>query len=249
MIDYELVLKKFKEYVNNFDTKDENINRKISHSYHVADLCGKLSKRLNLKEEEIILSKTIGILHDIGRFTQFEKTNCYDDLTSKIDHAELAVDYLFKDNHIKDFKIPSKYYKIIEKSIFNHNKLRIENNLNKEELFWSKFIRDIDKIDIFRVCGTNFQLEFMESVSNKVQEKFNKDSLIDRKDINNDSDNVVSYLGFVYDIEFKESYELLNDSDNLELFISSIIVDKYKEDEFNKYVQEIRNYLKSKLEE
>lgn len=154
MINYENVLKEFKKYVEQFDSDNEMIAMKISHSYHVAELAKILGKRLELTEEEINLVKTIGLLHDIGRFVQYEKTKSYNAATTKIDHGKVATDYLFKEEHIQDFAIPEKYYSIVETAIYNHNKLEIETELTEEELFYVHLTRDADKIDIFRQEAT-----------------------------------------------------------------------------------------------
>ena len=100
MLQYENVLKEFMKYVNTFDSKDKNIAMKISHSIHVADLAGKLAKRLELEDEQVVFCKILGLLHDIGRFAQYEKTKSYSDYKTKFDHALYGVDYLFKENLI-----------------------------------------------------------------------------------------------------------------------------------------------------
>ncbi len=249
MIDYEKVLKEFKKYLEKFDSKDEMIAMKISHSYHVANLANILSKRLELTEEEKNVAKTLGLLHDIGRFVQYEKEKFYSDVKTKIDHGALAVDYLFKEKHIKDFEIPEKYYWLIEKSIFNHNKLEIENGLSEKEDFFAKFLRDIDKIDIFRQQGTSVEnWVFKEPISKEVTKSFYEHHLVHMTDVANNTDYTVSQIAYLYDIYFKESYELLEETDNLELFLSTIDVEKGMEQEFEKIKKEARTYLKERIE-
>ncbi len=249
MIDYEFVLKKFKEYVNNFDTNDKGIAMKISHSYHVADLANKLAKRMELNEEDTLLAKTIGLLHDIGRFAQYERTHEYNDIKTYIDHGQVGSDYLFQENHIEDFKLPEKYYQVIQKAILNHNKLTIETDLNEQELFFVKLIRDIDKIDVFRQNATEEDLSYKESVSKEVANMYHKHALVDLKKVKSDSDDILYTTAFAFDINFQESYELLEDTDNLELYFSVVEVDKHFEEELEGYKREIRDYIKERLEE
>lgn len=248
MINYENVLKEFKKYLEQFNRTDEMIAMKISHSVHVADLAMKLGKRLELTEEELELVKTIGLLHDIGRFVQYEKIKSYNDATTKIDHGKLATDYLFKEGHIKDFGIPKKDYAIIEKTIFNHNKLEIEDDLTEEERFFVHLIRDADKIDIFRQEAVLENKTFVEAISPKVKEEFFKHHLIDRLEVKNKSDEVLVELAYVFDIHFQESYELLRDTDNLELYLSVIEVDKGLEEEFVGIKQKVRKFLEERIE-
>ncbi len=249
MLDYSIVLKQFKKYVERFNTKDKMIAMKISHSYHVADLAGKLGKRLELNEEELPLVKIIGLLHDIGRFVQYEECGSYNDATTKIDHGEVAVHYLFQEGHIRDFSIPKKYDSIIEKAIYNHNKLEIEKNLTKEELFYTHFTRDVDKIDIFRQDATVENKSFIEPLSPEVKKAFFEHHLIDINNVKNKSDGIAIELAYTFDIHFKESYELLQDTDNLELYLSVIEVDKGIEEEFNELKQEVRKFLEERIQE
>lgn len=251
MIDYSLVLKIFKKYLEKFDEKDPMIAMKISHSYHTAELAKILGKRLGLKLEELELVKTIGLLHDIGRFVQYEKSRKYNDFASKIDHGQLAINYLYHENHIQDFKVPKKYYPMIKKAIFNHNKLAIEKNLTEKELFFTRFLRDVDKIDIFRQNGA-FSGEyecFNEKPTDKVKKDFYAHHLVDGKNVKNNSDLVISEIAYVFDIQFPESYELLKETDNLELYLTAIEVKKEVEEEYEKIKKEVRNYLEERLSE
>lgn len=248
MINYENVLKEFKKYVEQFNNNDEMIAMKISHSYHVAELAKILGKRLEITEENINLVKTIGLLHDIGRFVQYEKTKSYNDATTKIDHGQVATDYLFKEGHIKDFAIPEKYYSIIEKAIYNHNKLEIETDLTEEELFCVHLTRDVDKIDIFRQEAAIENKSFIEPISPKVKEAFFEHHLIDINEIITKSDWILVELAYVFDIHFRESYELLKDTDNLELYLSVVEVDKGMEEEFDDIKKELRKYLEERIE-
>lgn len=247
MIDYNIVVEEFKKFLEKFDAKDPKIAMKIRHSYHVADLAGKLGKILELTEEDILLSKTIGLFHDIGRFFQYEK---YSDCKSKIDHASVGIEYLFENEHINDFKIPKRYYPIIEKAILNHNKLKIEDDLVDKELFFAKFLRDVDKIDILRQNITLAESRsYSVPLTNSVKKSFYEHHLVDKKEIQNQSDTIVVEIAYVFDIEFKESYELLMETDNLELYLSVIDVTKEQEQEWEAIKKEIRNYLEERIRE
>lgn len=250
MLNYDIVRQQFKKYFETFDVKDKRIAMKISHSYHVADLGRKLGKRLDLNEEELVLSETLGLLHDIGRFIQYEKMKSYNEVKTNINHGQEAINYLFQEGHIKDFGIPEKYYDIIKKAIFNHNKFEIEEGLNEKELFFAKLLRDIDKIDIFRQDATSSTLKNYDKPINKqVKKAFYNHTLVDNINIKTPSDAIVGELAFIFDINFKESYELLYDTDNLELFLTMIEVNKECTSEFDLIKKEIRKFLEERLED
>jgi len=249
-VDYNFAVNAFEDYVKKFEMKDK-ISMKYKHTYCVVRLMEKLAKRLQLSEEEINLAKIIGLLHDIGRFKQVDKTGDFNDLQSNIDHAEVGCDYLFKNNHIRDFVLDDKYDKVIYNAIKYHNKLTIDESIDEESLLFSKMIRDMDKVDIFRFLAVNFEYELIkEDVKELVINDFKNKTLVKRENVKTLSDDTLVYLAFVYDINFKDSYDLLEETDNLGLFISSLSIPKYSEefaseifDKVNSYVEErINNY-------
>lgn len=230
-MDFNTAKENFDKYINQFNMNNGNIRIKCYHTNMVVRLMEKLAKRMNLSKEEILLAKIIGLLHDIGRFKQIEKAQIIDDLKTNINHAELGCKYLFEEGHIRDFIEDDKYDELIKSAILNHSKLEIDRNLQDKELFFTKMIRDIDKIDILRVIATNDDYELIkEEVDDKVLKDFNNKKLINNKDIKSNSDETIRYLAYIYDIQFKESFELLDETDNLGLFISSLHIPKYSEE-------------------
>ena len=67
-MDLEKVKKEFEIFVKQYDLENKKIKRKYGHSYRVMENAGKIANSLNLSNEEIEISKLIGLLHDIGRF-------------------------------------------------------------------------------------------------------------------------------------------------------------------------------------
>ena len=122
----ELFERAFEEYMSNYDMNVKQIRYKYHHSYKVEDLMEKLSKRLNLNDEETYIAKLIGLLHDIGRFDELKTIKRFDSL--KFDHAMFASKLLFEEGFITKFVDTDKYNNIIKKAIENHNKMQIEDS-------------------------------------------------------------------------------------------------------------------------
>lgn len=246
-MDYNLALENFNLFLEKFDKQSKEINIKISHTYHVVDLANKLAKSLELSQEETELVKIIALLHDLGRFIQYVEVGSYNDVKTKTDHAKLANNYLFNEGHIRDFIKTNQYDVLIKKAIFNHNKYKIEKKLTKEERFYAKFIRDVDKIDIFRQNAARDN-KYITGASPKVLKTLQKEELAKIFATDNESDNLLFEFMYLFDINFKESYELLDSTDNLELYLSSVEVAKDKEQEFNEIKKILRKYLEKQLE-
>ena len=89
----EKAKKEFEIFVQQYDLENEKIKRKFGHSFRVMEKAGQIAKSLSLPNEEIELSKLIGLLHDIGRFEQERIYKTFKDHES-IDHGDLGVEIL-----------------------------------------------------------------------------------------------------------------------------------------------------------
>ena len=232
--DYNKLKKVFDNYCHQFDLNSSNILLKYNHSFAVASYMEDLAKRLKLSKSDIYLAKAIGLLHDIGRFEQLKRFNSFSD--QLFDHGKFAVVYLFDEGHIRDFIDDDTDDNVINKAILNHNLLEIEDGLSERELFFSKMIRDMDKVDIFYQIANKGICNFTNKPTKKVLDDYNNKKGILKTDVKVDSDKVIQMLAFIYDINFDESFEILRESENFNFFICSIRVDdKYKE-LFNKII-------------
>lgn len=222
---YEKSKQAFEQYICNYDRNNHLIRSKYYHTYQVVELMAELAFRLNLDKEKIELAKVIGLLHDIGRFEQIRKFNVIDDLQTNTDHVEESCVYLFEQAHIRDFIEEDKYDSIIEKAVRNHNKYEIEKELTEEELLFSKMIRDMDKVDIYRVLAVDFKEEFKASeVGEEVLREFQKEKCIPNKLVKSSSDSTLSTLSFIFDINFNDGFDILVERDNFDLYLSTVEV-------------------------
>ena len=206
MIEIERVRKEFIRYSKNFDLKNKNIMRKFHHSFRVMEFTTEIAKSLNLSEEDIKLATTIGLLHDIGRFEQWTEYETYCDGKS-IDHADLGYKILVTDDFINSFVEDEEEMKIILIAIKNHNKYKIEDGLSERELLMAKIIRDADKLDIMKEQG--MITKNIDFINPELLEAFDKKELCYNELVNDEVDNILRMLSFVYDLNFKYSYEYL----------------------------------------
>ena len=234
MDEYEKVKKSFDEYYEKYKSFSGDIDHKYKHSYNVAKLMENLAKRLGLNEEDTLLAKEIGLLHDIGRFEQLKQTNSFRD--GAFDHADYGVEYLFKENHIRDFIDDDKNDEIIAKAILYHNKYIYPDNLNEREDLFAKMIKDMDKTDIYYQLGVYYNNSFDEEVTPEVKDDFLNKRLVNKKNVSTKSDRVLCSLSFLYDYNFNESLDILVETDNFGFYISSLEVSKENEEFFREVV-------------
>lgn len=254
MIDIEKANKEFDKYVNLFNPKDTKIKLKIEHIKRVSELSREIAKNLNLDEEHIRLAEVIGLFHDIGRFKQIEIYNTFRDKDS-VNHAEYSIKVLYEDNLIEKFDIEEKYKETIKIAILNHNKNKIQEGLSKEELLYSKIIRDADKLDIYyTLLEYDFRDLFWfsnfdcEKISDDIMNQFIKLHAIDFSTIKSNADQISIFYAYIYDLYFEFSKEYVKSKKYLEK-LTDKIYKNFSSNEVKKQVNIIldisTNFLKS----
>ena len=247
MIDIEKAKNAFKEYTDRYDIENPRIRYKIAHTYRVADNCKKIAQNLNLSEEEQNLAEIIGLLHDIGRFEQIRIYNSTYDAET-VNHAELGVKILFEDGEINSFAEGATILdkQIILKAVKNHNKFQIENGLNGKEELFAKIIRDADKLDIYNVIIEEKIEDAVakptedigkEVLSYDIYEAFMNEKSVSYKDMKSNIDHIVIWMAYLYDFNFKESFNIISENNCIDKIIAKV---DYKQLETKERIEQIR---------
>ena len=248
MINLEKCKNEFLKYTEEFDFEKEGIKRKQLHSLRVMEESKKVAKALKLNKEEIELAELIGLLHDIGRFEQYNRENeqCNEML---LDHANLGVEVLVKDDYIKKYIDDKHYIPIILKAIKNHNKLEIEDDLNEEELLYAKIIRDADKLDIFYegveiYWNTKKEKENIENskISSKIEEQLKNEKQVKKlgNERNDTVDSLLMLLSYIYDINFRETLEIIDKENYVNKILNRF---DFKDEKTKEQIEELKEIL------
>ena len=223
----------FDKYTSNYDMNNKGINYKYYHSYRVMEQMQSLAKSISLSKRDIELSKCIGLLHDIVRFLQYTKYGNFND--DILYHGEYAIEVLKETNALNYFNISKEDYEVVYKAIKNHNKYAIESNLKERELLFSKMIRDMDKVDIFKQHAVHYPGVFnADEVTEDVLKQFKDEQPIDKNYRKTKTDGTLLVLSFVFDINFNESYDILVETDNFDLYLSTVELSENSEKLWNK---------------
>lgn len=256
MIDLSKAKEEFKRYVKNYDVENPNIARKISHTYRTVEVAKKIAEDLKLDEENVKLAELIALLHDIARFEQFKIYNTYSDLKS-IDHGDLGVKILFEDGLIKSFVDDRKYDRIIYLAVKNHNKYKIQEGLNEEELLHCKIIRDADKTDIYVViiediekgekALTNYKEIAKQPISKKVIDEYRKHKQTIRANIKSDIDNHINTISFIYDYNYKTGLKIIKENKYIEKLIEAVNIYDENKEQFAEILKIAKDYIDERL--
>ncbi|MDD6388166.1 MAG: HD domain-containing protein [Bacilli bacterium] len=237
------MIEEFNKYVSNYDLNNKDIRLKYNHSFRVMELSEKYANLLGLYEEDVKLAKTIGLLHDIGRFEQLAVYHTYNDSKS-IDHADYSVEQLFDKGEIKRFYKNKNHWDIIRLAIKNHNKFAITGVSDDRCLLHCHLIRDTDKLDILYNWSTLHDIfpidEDIKFSSNVITSIRNHES-VKKEDIKNPSDRNACFMAFIFDIHFDEC---VSEAYN---YIKKVYKElKYKEI-YKEAMEIIDNYVKERI--
>lgn len=227
-IDFKKAKAIFEEYLDEYDRDDEKIKLKIVHTYGVVSCAREICRRMDLNQEDRELAELIALLHDIGRF---EQLRLYDSFApDTMDHATFGVKLLFEGEHpmIERFLPDRRYDDIIHTAIAKHSDFKLEGEMDERTLFHAKMIRDADKLDNCRVKLVE-SVEAMLGVSEedagkgfiapKVWDSCMRKEAVLSPDRETPVDFWVSYVAQYYDLNFKETWEIMKEKD----YISRII--------------------------
>ncbi len=246
MIDLEEAKRIFDQYLDDYDRTDDKIHLKIAHTYCVLKAADEICRGEGFGKEDHQLALLIALLHDIGRFEQLKQFNSFQD--SLFDHASFGVKVLFEDGMIRRFIQDSQYDGIIRKAIGCHSLYSLDEveGLTERELLHCRIIRDADKLDNFRVKETErIETLFdtpkeqvaMEEITPKIMEQVRRESCILSGERVTHMDCWVSYLAFIFDLNFKASFRWIFKRDYMNRNIDRM---EYRNPKTKRDMEEVR---------
>jgi hypothetical protein len=221
----------FAKYVRTFINGDEeceqNITLKSDHTKRVCEEIRRLGDSLALNSHELRLAEIIALFHDLGRFEQYARYRTFVDQQSE-DHADLGVNVLKKNNVLSE--LDDSTQDLIFRTIRYHNRSALPKNETKSCLFFAKLLRDADKLDIWRVVidyyyrenekrngAIELGLPDTEGISEPVYQDIMNERIVDANHIKNLNDFKVLQMGWVFDINFKQTLKAVKSRNYLEM--------------------------------
>ena len=194
----------------NDEMYNQHMEVKEVHTSKVYNEIIDLGKWLGMNNEELAFAGVIAWLHDIGRFEQFDKYGTFNDGES-VNHAELSVDVTKRLGLLNDLN--SGLQEVIIRAILNHNIPRVPANENKTTDFYSRLLRDADKLDIWRLA---IEIDIFHKISETkhpdyyevpdiLLDYFKRGDTIYLKDVDSFYDSILFRVSWVYDLNFSHS--------------------------------------------
>ena len=196
-------LELFNNYYDKFDKTLWGVYMKYDHTFRVVDYAKKIARSINLNDEDYDLACKCALFHDIARFKQWQEYNTFEDKLS-FDHGDEGY------NILKELGVDDE---IILTSTKYHNKYAVETN-DERTLMFCNITRDADKLDIMmkqnKECNDE---EFI--LPEDIIESFRNNKLTYNKIETESSDvcNILRCVAFIFDINFKESFKIIKETD------------------------------------
>jgi hypothetical protein len=250
----------FDDYVAGFYGDDETVNANIKlkedHSHRTCKEMLYLAGELGLDENQKLISETIALLHDVGRFEQFIKYRMYSDAKS-VDHCLLGLEILEKNQVLDEIELQEKL--LIQKAIEYHGRKELPLGLDGQCLLFSKLIRDADKLDAYYVL-LKYYKQYRENPKNfklgmelpdepgysaDVINELLSGRCVDNRKVRKLNDLKLSLLGWVYDVNFTSTLKRIKRCGYLEKLLVFLPTDEDTE----KIREKILGYVDFRIEQ
>lgn len=225
-MNYNIAREIFESYLNAYDRTDDKVRLKIVHTYGVVGQTANIARRMHLSQEDTELAKLIALLHDLGRFEQLRRFDSFEPDT--MDHAAYGVQVLFDEGMIRKFVVEDTWDPIIRTAIAKHSDFKLSGISDARALLHARLIRDADKLDNCRVKLSDATETFLDAspeeigaqeISPKIYDAIFRNACILSADRVTAMDYWVSYVAYFFDINFRESMDIVLEND----YISRII--------------------------
>jgi len=229
----------FDNYVQTYNDIDEegfrNILLKVEHTGKVCEIMSFLAAGEGLSPEESRTAAAVALLHDVGRFPQFRRWRTFRDSDSD-NHARLGIEVLREQDVLAG--LPDAERLIVEEAVRFHNLLALPLRFRSPTSLFIRLIRDADKLDIWRVFLDYFRqsedlrpsavtLGFpdLPGVTQACVRELAAGRVIRLEDVRVLNDFKLLQISWVYDLNFRSSYDLLMQRGHIEALAATIPLD------------------------
>lgn len=244
----------YNDLITNIKLEPKNLDsaliRTIEHINNVVENSRILADSLELNANETAMAEIAALFHDIGRLTALlpEKYPIFSD------HADASIEYLKLND---DFlQLDLKAQEIIIQIIKNHNKPELPKKENENVLFYIKLLRDADKLDVWRETANflirksgkpNMSIDLALSDKAVVTPSFCKiiidGGIPNKKDLVTINDLVIFQMAWVFDLNFKKSFQIVNQKQYIRHLYESLP----KNDNVIEIYRMIRIYIENRI--
>ena len=218
----------FSGYVQTFEKNDPEMERnillKIEHTFRVCGEIRALGRSLGFAAADLRTAEAAALLHDVGRFPQYSRYRTFSDRRS-CDHAALSVRVL-RDEGVLDGIHPGER-ELILRAVSYHNRAFIpEEEEDDRCIFFSKLLRDADKLDVwallleyywrretegYRNAALELDLSDGGGISEEVYRDLIAGEIVKMKNVSSLDDFQLLLASWIFDLNFRPALVAVRD--------------------------------------
>ena len=246
----------FIRYVQGFKNDPATLRNIVLKEEHTKRVCREIiaiGTDLGLTNDELRFAEIIALFHDIGRFEQYARYKTFVDRRSE-DHAELGVAVLRRLGVLD--RCGEATQDLVFRIIRYHNRAALPREETESCLFFSKLLRDADKLDIWRVVTDYYRREDGErngaleldlpdtpGFSDAVYLDLMRRKIVDMKHVMTLNDFKLLQIGWIFDVNFRPTFEAVRSRGYLEM-IRHVLP---KSEKIDALFSDITEYLEERL--
>ncbi len=226
------VAERFKAFAGRYITDRDDAfayRLKIDHTLRVLAIAERLCRDAGLDAGLTQAARLAALLHDVGRFPQYQRYRTFRDAESA-NHAALSITHALREGLLED--APSPVRRLVLGAVYLHNK-RFLPPLRSPALHTiARVLRDSDKLDIYSVMIAHFSQENPKhpEVALSVVDQPDRytpavlDTVLNRQHgdyqaIVYVNDFKLMVIGWLYDLNFGSSARMLQEKGYLDTLI------------------------------
>jgi putative nucleotidyltransferase with HDIG domain len=219
----------FSRYVQSCYSSDPVVQQalvlKEKHSLKVCDEILDIGNKLDMSDDNMMLAETMALFHDIGRFEQFTRYQTFVDKKSE-NHGELGVKVLQREKALQ--ALDEDTQELILKAISYHNRLSVPVDESPVCIYFSKLLRDADKLDILnlvssyyinrteRSAAVELDLPDTDEVSDEILNSLHEGKMTSMQQLRSLNDFKLLQMGWIYDINCQPTFQMIHERDYLQ---------------------------------
>ncbi len=256
------IKERFAGYIDGFRSEngilEPMLQLKLEHCEKVEKEALELSTDLGWSSSDQCLAGVLGLVHDIGRFSQFTDFRTFSDAAS-VDHGKRGREIA---SHIDLFSgLGNMEQAVLLDGIAFHNVREIPDGLPVRSLLFVSMIRDCDKLDIYRIVLASVKKDGFKDLPNMLPEvkldrtvcgemvgEFRQGKSCNLSAVKTLGDFLLMQLSWMYDFSYKPTLKKVVDRGILNDLLANIEFSGPGQNVQSETLQFISNTLNSQTE-
>ena len=241
------IMKAFEQYIKKFDMNKGNVKAMYFHSIRMMGICKDIANNIGIfTDEEVVVCGLIGLFHNIGLFSDKNKSCLY--IEDNADVTKETINVLFdRDNLMRSITDNTKYDDIIKIAIYCQNKAGLPQGFDSKTLHFCMVLKDANVLENFRVVAdySFMDMEIDNYPNDMVYGVFKEFKVVSSRDDDNDADKILEVMSSIFGVYYSYSYCLLKAETSVNKLIGAL---KINDKSIYKFFHEIGSVLNLYIE-